>query len=290
MNDLRLSSQDFFDWRKALLKKGGRVVDLDWLLDIGGGISWSQLQLLSLDAFSSIELNASKDQIEAIWEIHLEHHTPLQHLLGRCPWRDFELEVSSDALIPRQESELLVDFAQELVGEQDEGTWADLGTGSGALSVALARSLPGWIGHAVDCSTRALSLAKKNLQRLAPNENVHLHIGSWWQPIEPWWGAIDLVLANPPYIPDDLVKDLDPVVRDHEPHLALCGGSDGLSSSKLVISGAMEGLAVGGWLILEHHFDQSESVMEIMHQNGLEEVTYKNDLQGISRFAIARRP
>ncbi len=98
------------------------------------------------------------------------------------------------------------------------------------------------------------------------------------------------MLANPPYIPDAVLDQLEPVVRDHEPHLALCGGHDGLNACRHVIDGAMQALEPGGWLLLEHHHDQSDAVLDLMSQQGLQEVTYKSDLLGIRRFAMARHP
>ena len=287
---LELSAAELMAWRRAQLAAGGRAVDLDWLLDLGGGLRWSVLQQLYLDPRRSVVLERSLEQLAIIWKQHLDNHTPLQHLIGRCPWRDVVLEVSSAALIPRQETELLVDFALQGLTRQPFGCWADLGTGSGAIAVALARALPDWSGHAVDCSLEALALAERNLQRLAPHALWQLHQGSWWAPLRPWWGELSLVLANPPYIPDAVLDQLEPVVRDHEPHLALCGGHDGLNACRHVIDGAMQALEPGGWLLLEHHHDQSDAVLDLMSQQGLQEVNYKSDLLGIRRFAMARHP
>ncbi len=286
-----LRAKDILSWRKKLLSEGGRPADLDWLLDIGGGLRWSDLQLIKIDQdSSSFTLEKSLEELEILWKTHLHDHTPLQYLIGRCPWRDFELEVSKAALIPRQETELLVDIALRRVGISFMGCWADLGTGSGALAIALARFFPKALGHAVDCSKDALSLAERNLIKLAPKAKVKLHLGDWWEPLEPWWGEIGLVVANPPYIPNRFLEALEPAVFDHEPHLALCGGEDGLIACRKVVFGAIKALQSKGWLILEHHFDQSDAVLGLMRKAGLKEIGFETDLEGVKRFAICRKP
>ena len=285
---LDFSGEEVLIWRRKLLEQGGRDSDLDWLLDIGGGLRWNKLQQIRLDPSRNFKLEQSLDYLASIWKEHLDNQIPLQHLLGRCPWRDFELEVSSAALIPRQETELLVDLALQRFENDFAGFWADLGTGSGALAVALARAFPDAAGHAVDSSNQALSLASRNLKRLAPNANVCMHLGSWWEPLKPWWGRIGLVLANPPYIPSAVLKQLDPIVRENEPHLALCGGPDGLKACREIVSGAAMAISPGGWLILEHHHDQSDELLEHMNKSGLVDVDFETDLDGTKRFALGR--
>ena len=161
-----LKGSDLLAWRRRLLADGGHAADLDWLLDLAAGLRWQDLQRLQLDPDGvELTLDCSLDALEQQWLLHRQRQIPLQHLVGRCPWRDLELWVSPDALIPRQETELLVDLAvaRGLASPAPQWgrgrIWADLGTGSGALAVALARQLSGWQGHAVDCSAAALALA-----------------------------------------------------------------------------------------------------------------------------------
>ncbi|KGG16600.1 Methylase of polypeptide chain release factor [Prochlorococcus sp. MIT 0602] len=285
-----MSAIEILNWRRHQLKKGGRAVDLDWLLDIGGGLGWSELQSLKIFQRKTYQLDISLERLSSLWLKHLNDKTPLQYLLGKCPWRDFELEVNPSALIPRQESELLIDIALEKINPalKTSGLWADLGTGSGAFAVALAKSFPGWIGHAVDCSEGAICLAEKNIKKLAGNSQVVLHLGHWWEPLEPWWGQIDLLVANPPYIPSSNLEKLDSVVLDHEPHLALCGGDDGMDCCREIIEGAIKGLSSGGWMMFEHNFDQSEKALKILTEAGFVDVDFATDLEGIRRFALAR--
>ena len=283
-----LTGTELLQWRRKQLALGGTAADLDWLIDLAGGIPWASLQRLLLDPSRTIAMVQSLDVLTQLWERHLQEHVPLQHLVGLCPWRDLLLESSPAALIPRQETELLVDLALSHLKAAPPGRWADLGTGSGAIAVSLALAWPTASGHAVDLSCDALRLAARNFKRCAPNHNCSLHLGSWWIPLKRWWGTLDLVISNPPYIPISLVQGLETVVRDHEPHLALSGGDDGLDAIRAVVDGAPKGLAPGGWLLLEHHHDQSALVMQLMRDAGLLEVSAAADLEGTRRFALAR--
>ena len=294
-------------WRRRLLAQGGSSSDLDWLLDLAGGVRWSDLQRLRLDPSISISLERSCHQLEAIWCRHLQTAEPLQYLVGLCPWRDFELRVAPGVLIPRQETERLVDLALASLpaalvahlqhggpagaGKHDEPAllWADLGTGSGCVALALARALPRAQGLAVDCSDLALAQASANLARFALDGMVRLRHGDWWHGLEPWWGQLDLVVANPPYIPTALIAGLEPIVRDHEPRLALDGGADGLAAIGAIAAGACRALAPGGVLLLEHHHDQSPAVLELLGQAGLMAASAHPDLEGTLRFARAYR-
>ena len=289
MVDNCIYGNTFLHWRKKMILKGGRKVDFDWLLDIAAGVSWSQLQNIILNPENFIFLDISTEELEAIWISHLTDQTPLQYLISKCPWRDIELEVSADALIPRQETEFLIDVALKKVTDINFGRWADLGTGSGPIALSLAKSLPNWNGHAADISKDALELAKRNLKSIVPNANVRFSLGDWWEPLKKWWGSFDLVLSNPPYIPSALIQELEPVVKNHEPLIALDGGEDGMNASKKIMLGASNGLAKGGWLILEHHYDQSEKIINFMKNIGMEEVSFEKDLSGIKRYAICRK-
>ena len=272
-----------------MILKGGRQVDFDWLLDIAAGVSWCTLQKIVLYPEHFVSLEISIEELEVIWELHLKDQTPLQYLISKCPWRDIELEASAEALIPRQETEFLIDIALKKVNNIDSGRWADLGAGSGPIAVSLAKSLPNWEGHAADISNQALDLAKRNIKSIVPNGDVRFSFGDWWEPLKRWWGSFDLVLSNPPYIPSDLIEELDQVVKNHEPRIALDGGEDGMNASRKIILGALNGLSKGGWLILEHHYDQSEKITKFMQNIGMDDVAFEKDLSGIKRYAICRK-
>ena len=288
---LLITASELLAWRRRLLVLGGDAAALDWLLDLGAGLRWSQLQALWCHPEAEVRLQGSLEALDALWRRHIRTHEPLQYLVGCCPWRDLELPVAPGVLIPRQETELLVDLALSLwPAERPEGRWADLGTGSGCLAIALARSRPASSGFAVEASPEALIQADANLARWDLQGRVRLLAGDWWQPLAPWWGALDLVVSNPPYIPSATVSALEPVVRDHEPRLALDGGPDGLAALRSIVAGSSRGLAPGGLLLLEHHHDQSEEVAALLRAAGLERLAVHADLEGRARFASGWRP
>ena len=280
---------DILNWRKFHLAQNGNKSELDWLLEIGGGLSSSDMKKLFIYPGKFFELERSLEELTAIWQFYLDTNKPLQHIIGKCPWRDFVLEVNSDVLIPRQETELLIDFAKEKFSDSSKGVWVDLGTGSGAIAIALSKNFPKWEGHAVDCSEKALALAKKNIYRLSPKSKVRFYLGDWWEPLSKGQNAFSLVLANPPYIPKDVLPSLDRTVRKYEPYLALCGGDDGLDACRDIVSGAVERICSGGWLIFEHHFDQSDKAMQLLVDFGFKSVSFRKDLNGIRRFAMGRK-
>ena len=284
-----VSASDLLHWRREQLQAGGRASQLDWLLDLAGGVPWQTLQQLRLDPRRTVALAQPLAQLAERWQDHLNSGTPLQDLVGRCPWRDLELEVGPGVLIPRQETELLIDLAQMLL-QQAPLLWADLGTGSGCLALALARTWPHSRGWAVDCSAEALAQARRNLSSHGLEQQVELLPGSWWDPLTSCRGQLDLVVANPPYIPTNIWRDLESEVRDHEPALALASGDDGLDALRAISAGALEHLAPGGWLLLEHHHDQSAAVLALLASAGLENLQAHRDLEGVKRFASGRRP
>lgn len=292
-----VGAAELLQWRRTQLEAGGQPSQLDWLLDLKGGVRWQTLQQLRLYPEQPVSLAAPLTRLAELWQEHLHQSTPLQYLVGRCPWRDLELEVAPGALIPRQETELLIDLAVELITPtvpardgSNPGLWADLGTGSGCLSLALAMAWKGSKGIAVDQSPQALALAERNLKAHQLEGAVTLRQGSWWEPLADCAGALSLVVSNPPYIPTAVWAQLDTCVRDHEPSLALDGGADGLDAIRAIAAGAIHHLAPGGWLLLEHHHDQSSAVLDLLTAAGLERAQAHRDLEGIWRFASGRRP
>lgn len=290
-----LSGEELLQWRRNLLRHwGGESAAFDWLLAAAAGLSPSRLHSVRLQPGDPVELTRSRGELEHIWRQHTQDACPLQYLLGRCYWRDVELEVNPHVLIPRPETELMVDLAHELLestaSQPAQGLlWADLGTGSGCLAVGLAQALPNSRGLAVDISAAALWQAALNFERLGCLHRVQCLRGHWFAPLKPWWGQLDLVVANPPYIPSACVDQLDPVVRDHEPRLALDGGSDGLEAMRAIMATAAAALAPGGWLLVEHHHDQSQAILPLLAAHGLVDCQSHPDLDGHWRFASARR-
>jgi len=294
-----IRGHELLNWRRRMLAVEGRTPprasDLDWLLDLAGGLRYADRQAVWLHPDRPVQLARPLAAITNLWQHHRATDQPLQYLVGRCPWHDLELAVGPGVLIPRQETELLVELALGLVSPRPREIpfcWADLGTGSGALAIALARALPGSTGLAVEASAQALAYGALNLQTWCPAQgaepSVRLLQGDWWQALEPWWGRLQLVVSNPPYIPSAVCAELDPVVRDHEPLQALDGGADGLAAIRAIVAGAPRALAPEGVLLLEHHHDQSAAAMELLTGSGFSEVQAHRDLEGINRFVSGR--
>ena len=286
------SGEELLAWRRAQLALGGRSVDLDWLLDLQGELRWAELQRLRLRPELTVSLACSLEALAHLWRRHLDGHVPLQHLVGRCPWRDLDLQISAAALIPRQETELLIDLALDRLRDpafaphRRDGRWADLGTGSGAMAVALARALAGWHGHAVDLSSAALDLARINLQRLAPEGGCQVHLGNWWTPLRPWWGQFNLVVSNPPYIPSKWSMRLSLWFET----MSLARRSAVVQMVLMLVGrswACSSGVGSRGWLLIEHHHDQSEQVLQLMESSGLVAAEARCDLGGVKRFAMA---
>ncbi|MBP6903212.1 MAG: peptide chain release factor N(5)-glutamine methyltransferase [Burkholderiaceae bacterium] len=210
---------------------------------------------------------------------------PVAYLLGQREFHGLLLQLTPDVLVPRPDTETLVDWALELLPALGPHPQVlDLGTGSGAIALAVAHRQPAACVSATDLSPAALAVARANAQRLGLA--VAFHPGSWWQAL-PADTVFDLVLSNPPYIAGDDVHL--PALR-HEPLLALSPGGDGLDALRAIVAGAPARLRPGGWLLLEHGWDQADAVAGLLRQAGFELVATRRDLGGQPRCTGARRP
>lgn len=207
---------------------------------------------------------------------------PIAYLVGSRSFWDMELEVSPATLVPRPETELLVETLLGLIDESPH-TIVDAGTGSGAIALALARERPRWAVVGIDISAEALSIASRNARHYAPG--VGMLQSSWLDAIAP--SAVDAIVCNPPYIRMD---DIHLKSLVHEPRLALTAGEDGLRDIRAVVAQAAHCLVPGGWLLMEHGFDQAEAVRQIAHLNAFSEIDTLRDAANTPRALIARRP
>jgi release factor glutamine methyltransferase len=209
---------------------------------------------------------------------------PVAHILGRREFWSLELAVSADTLIPRPETELLVEAALARIPEQADWSVADLGTGSGAIALAIASERPNCRVTAVERSAGALEVAKQNASRLGLS-NVEFLQGEWFAPLA--GRRFQVILSNPPYIPES-----DPHLSRgdlrFEPRSALAAGPDGLDDIRQLVSGAPAFLCPPGWLLLEHGYDQGTAVTGLLGDAGYIEVADLADLQGHGRVAIGR--
>ena len=286
---LSISVKEFLFWKKKQLSKGGDHQSFALLLDCIAGISTSDLNLLHINPEGNLYLKKNLDYLESIWEDHLLNSSPIQYLCGITFWRNLKLKVTDKVLIPRPETELIVDIVFKIFGEKSQKLFfAELGTGSGAISIALALAYPLWNGIATDIDQDALEIATKNYINSSKQSNLKFYCGHWWTPFESFKGKLDLAISNPPYIPKDTYEKLPKEVKNFEPKVALLGGEDGLKHIREIIQKAPLFLKEKGWLILENHFDQGEKVKQLLIKNKFKSVEIVNDLSGVGRFTIGR--
>jgi release factor glutamine methyltransferase len=208
---------------------------------------------------------------------------PVAYLLGRKEFHGLMLQVSPEVLVPRPDTEVLVDWALEALEGRTAPRVLDLGTGSGAIALALAQARPDAVVSAVDFSAQALAVAMSNATRLGLT--LRGLQGSWWQALPAGEAPFDLVVSNPPYIAEG-----DPHLADlrHEPLLALTSGPDGLDAIRTIVADAPRHLRPGAWLLLEHGHDQADAVQALLHQAGFEAVDSRRDLGGHRRCTGGR--
>ena len=286
---LSISGREFLFWKKKQLSKGGDPQSFDLLLDCIGGISISDLNSLSINPEYKLYLKKNLDYLESIWEDHLLNSTPIQYLCGITFWRNLKLKVNDKVLIPRPETEIIVDIVFKKFGKKSQKLlFAELGTGSGAISIALALAYPFWDGIATDIDQDALDIATENFINSSKQTNLKFYCGHWWNPFEGLKGKLDLAISNPPYIPQDTYENLPKEVKNFEPKIALLGGVDGLKHTREIIQKAPLFLREKGWLFLENHFDQGEKVKQLLIKNKFTSIKILKDLTGIGRFTIGR--
>lgn len=210
---------------------------------------------------------------------------PIAYLTGKKEFWSLELSVNADTLIPRPETELLVELILKRF-PQDNVKVADLGTGSGAIALALASERPTWQIHAVDVSEKALEIARKNAQQLG-FDKISFHSGSWCTALP--CSGFDIIVSNPPYIAESEWEQYAEGLT-FEPHNALISGLDGLHAIREISQSARHCLKPGGYLFIEHGFMQGNRVREIFATTGYDSIQSINDLSGQERVTFARNP
>jgi len=209
---------------------------------------------------------------------------PIAYLTGYREFWSLPLKVTTDVLIPRPETELLVETALAFIPEQAAWRIADLGTGSGAIALAIASERPRCEIHATEYSETALKVAQENGQAIAPGR-VQIHLGSWLTPLE---GKFHVLVSNPPYIPSD-----DPHLQQgdcrFEPGDALTPGPDGLAAIRHISGEALPYLAHGGMLAFEHGYNQGNEVRQMLLKLGYSDVNTRKDLENRERVTSGIR-
>jgi release factor glutamine methyltransferase len=215
---------------------------------------------------------------------------PLAYILGRKEFFSLELLISPDVLIPRPETETLVETALLWARAHSVERILELGTGSGAIALALAWHLPQAQIIATDISESALAIAVRNARRLGCAERVEFRRGDWWSALDNIDGkpqSFDMVLANPPYVAQGELARLAPEVREHEPKIALLSGVDGLACFRKIACGLRAHLASGGYAAFEVGLGQAEQVAQICRDSGAHSTRLFRDLAGIERVVAA---
>ena len=264
-----------------------------------GEIRWFLQALTSVTALDlklgvrgEISSDVALTELSRLWDKRVKERVPVQYLVGKAPWRNFELVVTPDVLIPRPETEFLIDLAWDAAEKSaldlTIGHWVDLGTGSGAITLGLAEIFPQATIHAVDQSREALNVAKQNAEAYEMSERIQFYEGSWWEPLEHLRGKVAGMISNPPYIPSRMLPDLQPEVFQHEPHSALDGGESGLVDIRVLMDNAPNYLISGGIWLIELMKGQGEDVARLLGQNGsYTQIQVINDLSGLDRYVLA---
>lgn len=289
---------ELWAWREKAIAEaqaaGVNADEVDWLLMAVAAVDRLSLRLGTVQQRGAIALCYSLTELERRWQQRLTDRTPVQYLVGETPWRDLMLMVSPAVLIPRPETELIIDLAEAAVarspsGDQlARGIWVDMGTGSGAIALGLAQALPSAQILAVDFSGEALAIAKKNAAMAGLSDRVTFYQGSWFEPLDTYRGQLSAVVSNPPYIPSALLPTLQPEVINHEPASALDGGDDGLDDLRLLAAQATEFLVPGGLWLVEMMAGQGEAVRALLEAQGCyRDIQVCLDLAGRDRFVQA---
>lgn len=214
---------------------------------------------------------------------------PLQHIIGSVEFAGVELKVDRRALIPRPETEYLVELVGERLKENPPAKLIDLGTGSGAIALALATKWSATQVWATDISEEALSLARENSAALELTDRVQLLLSDWFAAL-PTAERFDLIVANPPYLTADEVAETQPEVKDHEPAVALSTAADGMDAFTRLINEARDWLQPGGWIAMETGIAQHGQLVKMLTNVGFDEVESRADLTDRDRFVFARNP
>ncbi|HQZ96466.1 MAG TPA: peptide chain release factor N(5)-glutamine methyltransferase [Pyrinomonadaceae bacterium] len=214
-----------------------------------------------------------------------EAREPFHYIVGRKEFYGLDFTVAPGVLIPRPETELLVEDAINILGELPNPRFVEIGVGSGCISVSILHNSPRATAVAVDISEPALGIARKNAEFYNVADRLALHHGDVYQGVE---GEFDLIVSNPPYIPDSDLTTLQTEVGSFEPHSALFGGDDGLYIVRRIVADAPKFLKKGGHILIEIGFGQARSVKELFDVAIWCEIDFIRDLQGIERIAKAR--
>lgn len=290
-----ISGLQLWQWREAAITTAIAtdvpIAEIDWLLQEITDLDKLALRLGSFKNRHQIQSQLALEDLEQFWLRRVKERLPVQYIAGATPWRKFQIAVSPAVLIPRPETECLIDLAVNAISQfphLQKGNWADLGTGSGVIALGLADAFTEATIHAVDRSITALEVAKQNASDAGLAKQIKFYQGSWWEPLQPLEEEFSGMVSNPPYIPKSTIAELQPEVAAHEPHLALDGGDSGLDCICHLVNVSPKYLKPGGVWLVEMMAGQASAVREMLIDRGeYQNIQIYADLSGIDRFALA---
>ncbi len=252
------------------------------------------LRMQRIDLYTQFDKEVSKEDSKRLDELvrRASEHEPIAYLIGRKEFYSIDLEVTKDCLIPRPETELLVDKALEFLrGRQGRQFVCDLCTGCGCIAIAIAKNFSEADIIATDISEAALKQAEMNIERHKLKERIKLLCGDLFEPFVPQIdrAKFDLIACNPPYVSSAEYEKLDRNVKDYEPREALYGGEDGLDVYRRIVSEAADYLKADAALIVETGYRQGESVKKLFEQAGFGKIKIEKDFQNNDRVVIAHK-
>ena len=215
---------------------------------------------------------------------------PLQYLTSQQSFFGLEFEVASGVLIPRPETELLVELALQTLQGWQAPRICDVGTGSGCIAITLLHERTDAHAVAIDISDAALEIAKRNAARHAVESRLTLVQSNCFSSLSPDEFSFDLIVSNPPYVEEDALAGLQREVRDHEPRVALAGGPDGLDVVRHLLRESSAFLKPGGYLLIEIGFSQAAAVESLLEKQAWVTKGIRPDLQGIPRVVVLQKP
>ncbi len=237
-----------------------------------------------LIAHSDDQLAANQKMIYDACIKRRANREPLQYITGRCEFWRLEFEVTPDVLIPRPETEVLVEAAINFLSKIESPRFCEIGIGSGCIALSILHSVKAATAIATDVSASALQIAARNAAKNGVGERLALRDGDLFGDIDE---KFDLIVSNPPYIPDGEIENLQPEVRRFEPRVALAGGEDGLDAIRRIAADSRQFLNSRGVLLLEIGFDQAARVAKLFEVDDWEDVRFLHDLQNIDRVVKA---
>ncbi|KAI3456724.1 hypothetical protein Pfo_013387 [Paulownia fortunei] len=260
--------------------------ELNWLVEDAleqPSMLSPQNSMNNYDDATPVSIRACLDDLYKLWKQRIEERRPFQYVVGCEHWRDLILSVEEGVLVPRPETEIIVDLVRDAVKGNEElknGLWADLGTGTGALAIGVAQILDLGCGRVVatDLSPVAVAVASYNVQRYNLQDRIAVRLGSWFDPLKDVEGELSGLVSNPPYIPSEDIDGLQAEVSKHEPRLALDGGVNGMNDLIHLCKGAASMLKPGGFF-----------TFELMYTSSCTSVTRVTRLQTLLQSTLFRR-